>query len=722
MAGVPSASACATDPTILNTMLVTSGQTVYRTQDAGSTWTSLGTMGAGCTVPGVAATATGPSSIVFVGNGGYLQRTVNANGPGTPTWTTFGSGVFPARSITSLGFDASATYSPNQGIMYAAFDGYEQNPNPNASTRHVYRSGDAGQTWADVSGAGATGLPDLPVTSVGLNPFDSNTVYAATALGVFQGTYNVTAGTATWGTLMNGLPNVRVQALVAHKESGILRAFTVGRGAWETQIFPLPNPDVKVNQTNPVTDVQSPRVSAGKGNNFSVAWIDDRIGANNWHVFHRVYGYDANANPVRLATAEYRVDDSTTHSTQALSIAADPMSELSSLCSRLAWQDDRLNVGINQHVYLGAMCSDGYKLFINDIQADQQVMNVNATVPGITFQPTKDFAVAWLTDRTAGSSMHDVYARFFDLFGSSKGNQFQVNTLAAPSGDTTDACSTGTGTSCSGPVVASDGSSNVFIAWAERVINQGRGQAVDYRVLVSKYDVDGTLLVPPVRVDDGPPQTGQPLTVRSQPTLATDNSSNIIVSWWEGYNSGPEKVTAKKCTNTLASCAYLDAGCRRCMGGSRDGDSCVTDSYCTGAKCSPSTVSCPPLVPPGAQRALAPAAATDVAGNIAIVWQGNVNAADGSSWSGFARSFDTAGAVLKNDLRVDLHGRFQAGPTRVARPRKMCIGGANQGLICKKDVDCPTSTCGSSGRFPFAWRDNRSGHFDVYTRTMPSLQ
>ena len=74
-----------------------------------------------------------------------------------------------------------------------------------------------------------------------------------------------------------------------------------------------------------------------------------------------------------------------------------------------------------------------------------------------------------------------------------------------------------------------------------------------------------------------------------------------------------------------------------------------------------------------------------------------MNAADASSWSAFAKGFDGGGGVTKNDFRVDLHGRSVAGSARVARGS-------------------------TAGQFVFAWRDNRSGHFDVYTRAMPALE
>jgi hypothetical protein len=139
-------------------------------------------------------------------------------------------------------------------------------------------------------------------------------------------------------------------------------------------------------------------------------------------------------------------------------------------------------------------------------------------------------------------------------------------------------------------------------------------------------------------------------------------------------------------------------------------------------------VSCPPQFPANAQRATIPSMAADGDGNVVVSWQGNVNDPEPLNvvplWSAFARSFrpnPTSPCGAKNDFRVDLGGRTVAYAPRVAQARQQCVEGANQNQPCLTDADCPSSTCDSTGRFPFVWRDARSGQFSVYTRIVPSL-
>ncbi len=684
------------DPTDRSTVAFYSGQDVQSSHDGGTTWLNLGTIGTGYSAQMIARTATAPSNIYLDGNCGFLKRTVNATSS-APTWTTHGSGTFPSsRCVTSLTGDPTVSCTSTQGIMYAAFDGYE-NPSPGASGRHVFRSSDAGQTWIDASGAGSTGLPDLPVRSLAVHPQDPNTIYAGTALGVFQGTFNPTTSTTTWGTLMNGLPAAAdVRALVTHKDSGIMRAFTYGRSVWETRLFSVPNPDLKVNTTtnptNPTPNAVSPRVSSGTGNPLAVSWVDDRNGANNAHVYFQAYNYNGTSIPTALAAQEFRVDDTfSTHSVQSVSLSADPISNLPSICARLAWSDDRQNPTVDQHVYAGAMCSDGYKLFVHDISVDQNPVSLDATQPGIAFQPpNRDFAIAWQSQRASNPVLRDINARFFDTYGNAKNNQFKINILASPAGTDTDARR---------PAIMSDGNGNVFVGWEEYVYNTSSLQTVAYRVLLAKYDLDGQLMSLPFRIDDS---SGDPNTTRSHVSLATDGSGNLIATWRESVGTGPERIVGKRFNGSLTSSALLDAQCRICSGGSKNKHACATNADCPGGTClGTPTVSCPPGKPIGAQRAV-PATiaqdgtgndiATDTTGNVVVTWQGNANDPSASpAWSAFARSFNSSLGILKNDFRVDLAGRAATLASRTARTAYV-------------------------GKFAFVWRDNRAGRYDVYLR------
>lgn len=141
----------------------------------------------------------------------------------------------------------------------------------------------------------------------------------------------------------------------------------------------------------------------------------------------------------------------------------------------------------------------------------------------------------------------------------------------------------------------------------------------------------------------------------------------------------------------------VDGQCdRRCASGSNANLSCAVDSACPGSACSATagTVSCPPLERPEARRALYPSVAVDSGGNPVFSWQANVNDRTGSIFSAMARSFTPTLAVLKRAFRVDLGRRSDVRDPAVAR--------GNQ-----------------AGRGVFAWRDRRSGKYEVYTRAVP---
>ncbi len=471
---------------------------------------------------------------------------------------------------------------------------------------HVFRSTNSGSNWQDIS----AGLPDVPANEVAVHLTDPNTIFVATDMGVYKGT--VSGGSWSWCLYMNGFPQTAlVSDLTAHAESGLLRAFTYGRSAWEVQAFPIPDPDVKVDNdisNPPITGVfaNSARISTGTatgtGRYYAVAWLDDRANLSEWHVYHK--GFDSFQHPPSAVAGELRVDTTANaHIAGAPSLSAHPTQTTTPYCSRLAWHDDRLNVGVNQHVYTQYFCTDGYKIFTNDLRVDQHLTSINATEPVITFQPSLDFAVAWKADRNDGTGKHNIWARFFSVFGIAKGNEFQVD---ASTRDT------------STPAIVSDSGSNVFIAWREHVpdLNGAR------KLRIAKYNGNGGLLVAPLQVN-----TGDDSTVRHDVQLSVDSLNRVLVTWSE---SAPDA--------SLPGAIYM-----------RRFDNSLGPVDVTQVK-----VNQPPSAPPSADRlALRPAIAADQT-DVVIAWEANTNDATSFTRNAFARSFDSTGATKKNDFRVDL--------------------------------------------------------------------
>jgi hypothetical protein len=82
------------------------------------------------------------------------------------------------------------------------------------------------------------------VNDLVIDPQIPGTLYAATDLGVFQGTCTIATPiaprTCSWSTLGSGLPNVAVLSLKLHAPSRTLRAATHGRGVWDFALGGVP--------------------------------------------------------------------------------------------------------------------------------------------------------------------------------------------------------------------------------------------------------------------------------------------------------------------------------------------------------------------------------------------------------------------------------------------------------------------------------------------------
>jgi photosystem II stability/assembly factor-like uncharacterized protein len=85
--------------------------------------------------------------------------------------------------------------------------------------------GDPVPTWTPSS----NGIPTVPVSSLVVDPQDSNVLYAGTDIGV----YHSTDGGANWAPYGTGLPRVAVFDVKLSNVQRVLRIATHGRGIWE---------------------------------------------------------------------------------------------------------------------------------------------------------------------------------------------------------------------------------------------------------------------------------------------------------------------------------------------------------------------------------------------------------------------------------------------------------------------------------------------------------
>jgi hypothetical protein len=95
---------------------------------------------------------------------------------------------------------------------------------------HVWKSVDGGATWTPIDGSGVTGIPDVPVHTIAIDPANAARLFVGTDVGVFSSG----DGGATWAVEHTGFANVITEALAVGDVGGApaLFAFTHGRGAW----------------------------------------------------------------------------------------------------------------------------------------------------------------------------------------------------------------------------------------------------------------------------------------------------------------------------------------------------------------------------------------------------------------------------------------------------------------------------------------------------------
>lgn len=136
---------------------------VYVSTNQGTSWTQLGNIGTNLDRIKIAPSNT---NVIYVTSSGGVYKTTNA---GT-TWSNV-VGTIPVGSanITDITVD-----NLNENTVYVTLSGY-------SSGNKVYRSLNGGATWSNYS----TGIPNLPVQCIVYTNNSNNAVYVGTDNGVF---------------------------------------------------------------------------------------------------------------------------------------------------------------------------------------------------------------------------------------------------------------------------------------------------------------------------------------------------------------------------------------------------------------------------------------------------------------------------------------------------------------------------------------------------------
>lgn len=207
------------DPSIPE-RLWTGGSSMWRTNDSAGSWTQASApLFPGRSVSAIAVAPTNSNVALAGTSGGTIHRTTNAT-------TSRGNTVWP-EAQPRTGFVSWLTFDPShENVAYATYATF--------GGTHVWKSTDAGETWAGTDGAGNTGLPDVPVHSIVVDPANSQALYIGTDVGIFV---SIDAG-ETWARENTGFANAVTESLAIGSVGNLstLFAFTHGRGAWRVSL------------------------------------------------------------------------------------------------------------------------------------------------------------------------------------------------------------------------------------------------------------------------------------------------------------------------------------------------------------------------------------------------------------------------------------------------------------------------------------------------------
>ncbi|HLB36506.1 MAG TPA: choice-of-anchor D domain-containing protein, partial [Gemmatimonadales bacterium] len=196
--------------------LWTGGFFLWRTTNGAASWTQASAITAGNGSVSALAVAPTNANMVLAGmSDGFIHRTTIGLTSNSSTNWPF---VQPRAGYVSwLAFDPT-----NANIAYATYSTF--------GGTHVWKSTDGGATWTGIDGSGATGIPDIPVHSIVVDPAITSRLYVGTDLGVFVSR----DGGATWAVENTGFANVITEALAVANVGAAphIFAFTHGRGVW----------------------------------------------------------------------------------------------------------------------------------------------------------------------------------------------------------------------------------------------------------------------------------------------------------------------------------------------------------------------------------------------------------------------------------------------------------------------------------------------------------
>jgi len=194
-------------------ILYAGGDKMYKTTNAGSSWTALNnnTVLNGDPILSIAVSYSNPDSFYVTTAPTFSRSAVYRSTNGGTSFTNI-TGTLPDRYPVDITVDPK-----NSSIVYVTLSGF--------GSPHVYNSTNGGTTWNNIG----TGLPDVPTSAIAIDPFNNNILYVGNDLGLF---YSTNKGT-TWYDANNNIEGtLLVMDLAVSPTDKKLFVATHGRGVF----------------------------------------------------------------------------------------------------------------------------------------------------------------------------------------------------------------------------------------------------------------------------------------------------------------------------------------------------------------------------------------------------------------------------------------------------------------------------------------------------------
>lgn len=184
------------------------GDTVYKSDNFGTSWTITGTPGFGGTIA-EASIAQNNSDIIIVSRGASIEKSTDAG-------VTFAdiSNNLPNLTITDIAFAPH-----DDDIILVTFANHQNNG------QKIYQSTNGGSTWINIT----HNLGNMPLRKVVIDHTPDHNIYVGAEIGVFTMPLN----SNSWTLYNTDLPNMAIEDLEVMWGTNTIRAATWGRGLWE---------------------------------------------------------------------------------------------------------------------------------------------------------------------------------------------------------------------------------------------------------------------------------------------------------------------------------------------------------------------------------------------------------------------------------------------------------------------------------------------------------